>query len=90
MHEPSGDDQLREPVPRGTVRRRRGNTTRPALCGARPLFGSWGTVSGYAGWERVCKRCLRAARQAEEDEATRSAVRSLPASFSATAWEEED
>jgi hypothetical protein len=69
---------------------RRGDTARPALCGARPPFGRWGTVSGYAGWERVCKRCLRAACQAEEDEATRAAVRSLPASFYATGWEEED
>jgi hypothetical protein len=66
-----------------------GDTTRPALCGARPVSGRWGIVSGYAGWERVCKRCLRAARQAEEDEAVRAAVRSLPASFYATAWEAE-
>jgi hypothetical protein len=66
-----------------------GDTARPALCGARPVLGSWGTVSGYAGWERLCKRCLRAARRVEEDEAVRAAVRSLPASFYASAWEEE-
>jgi hypothetical protein len=67
-----------------------GDTAQPALCGARPPFGSWGTVSGYAGGVRLCKRCLRAARRAEEDEAVRAAVRSLPAPFHATAWEEED
>jgi hypothetical protein len=41
---------------------RHGDTDRPARCGATPWLGTWGTVAGTTGHERICKRCLKAPR----------------------------